>query len=271
MRGVLLAGLWSIRADVVERLGTEVVALRQPLEQLLERDAPLGQHDVELATPGPQHLELLRDLALHAVVGGELLLRRRHLGRQPLAIPRQRRRTLVGCCPARGRRRGLLCAGSGSLRRLLCRPQCRLDAPGQVDAASLETGTVALRTAPPLGGPDGAHRRRGSPLLGLRVSLPPVGERGLRIARAPRAAPRALPTRLRERRVERGQLARELTVGAGESARLQRAHLQIGGDARPLGFEALAILLARQQLELQRLQALRSLREHAGRRPPCGP
>src|SRR5262249_61544178 len=64
--------------------------------------------------------------------------------------------------------------------------------------------------------------------------------------------------------VEGGELARKLTVGAREPARLQRAHLQIGRDAGALRLETLAILLAGEQLQAQRLHALCALGE---RRP----
>src|SRR5262249_5815537 len=150
VRGILLAGLWSVGRNVVQRLGTEIVALRQSLEELLEGDTTLRQHDVELAPPGAHGLQLLRDLALHAIVGGALPPRAPHLAAQPLAIPCQRRRALVRRCAARGRRGGLLRAGGGALRRLGGRPERRLDPSGQIDASRLQTGALALGAPPPL-------------------------------------------------------------------------------------------------------------------------
>src|SRR5262249_53381981 len=53
MGGIFLARL-RVRRDIVERLGAEVVALGEALEELLERDPALGQEHVELCAPRPE-------------------------------------------------------------------------------------------------------------------------------------------------------------------------------------------------------------------------
>ena len=87
------------------------------------------------------------------------------------------------------------------------------------------------------------------------MRLPPRSERLLTAGEIPASIGKRLSGSLASR-TEGGDLLGHVPALAGEAARLERLHLELGREASAFLFEPLAILLRSDELEPQRLQAL---------------